>query len=233
MNESYFGRFSIPLLLVASVFAGSGCAGELTQTEKDNFLNENPTTTMAGGNGGAGGSGGSGMAEAGPGVDISCVKTFFEKKCTSCHGVEDLSVPDLSFSAANLTNPSKFIGIQAKGDGSEMACVDLKALWIDPANPDKSLIYTKLSNGACGSKMPATGGTVTANEKACVFSWVNSLIASSGGTTGAGTTGTGTTGTGTTRGAEPGSKWRRRSKWRRGNYQHRRGLELHDSRGRG
>jgi hypothetical protein len=46
---------------------------------------------------------------------------------------------------------------------------------IDSAEPEKSLIYMKLSTPPCGSKMPVVPPYLTATEVACVLSWIKSI----------------------------------------------------------
>jgi hypothetical protein len=47
--------------------------------------------------------------------------------------------------------------------------------WIDSAEPEKSLIYTKLTAPPCGTKMPILPPYVSATEAACVLSWIKSI----------------------------------------------------------
>jgi hypothetical protein len=47
-------------------------------------------------------------------------------------------------------------------------------LLIDKANPAQSAIYLKITGTTCGSQMPL-GGSLTADEKACVLSWIDGL----------------------------------------------------------
>jgi hypothetical protein len=48
---------------------------------------------------------------------------------------------------------------------------------IDSAEPEKSLLYTKLTMPPCGTKMPVVPPYLTATEAACVLSWIKSIPA--------------------------------------------------------
>jgi hypothetical protein len=66
--------------------------------------------------------------------------------------------------------------------GSDMACLPGIRKLIDPANATNSLLYTKLQASGetitppCGSKMPVIGNFTMA-DKACILSWIKSVIA--------------------------------------------------------
>jgi hypothetical protein len=66
-------------------------------------------------------------------------------------------------------------------------------LLVDPANPEKSTMYTKTTDSPpCGSKMPL-GAPLSAYEQQCILSWAKSL---STGTTSSTSTSTSTSGMG-------------------------------------
>jgi hypothetical protein len=47
-------------------------------------------------------------------------------------------------------------------------------LWINSANPERSMIYTKLTGASaeCGQRMPLQGDFLTEEQSACVLSWL-------------------------------------------------------------
>jgi hypothetical protein len=47
-------------------------------------------------------------------------------------------------------------------------------LLIDKADPTQSMLYLKVTGTTCGVKMPL-GGSLTADEEACVLSWIEGL----------------------------------------------------------
>jgi hypothetical protein len=105
----------------------------------------------------------------------------FANKCATdgCH-VTPVLAGNLDLAAA---------GLEARVAGVQGSCnTDLLA---DPANPQDSLLYTKLDSAPpCGSKMPLVG-TLEESEKQCILEWIGTLTnptttSSSGGGMGGG-----------------------------------------------
>jgi hypothetical protein len=105
-----------------------------------------------------------------------------------CHGTTGtmaglLLTPEVltqNYKAALLDQPNK--GTMGVVDaGNPAGCPPAFAKLIDSSAPEKSLIYSKLGMPQpCGGGMPIIG-TFTAEDKACVFRWINSVIAAGGG----------------------------------------------------
>ena len=162
----------------------SGCAGELTP--------EVSYDTVTGTTSGAGGSTmAAGGAGGGPGgVDPCIVNTPALKACQNvgCHIGPPLSA-ELDLSVASVTTRAKLLldkpnagtmGVQTLGDAN--GCPPGSFKLIDSANPTSSLIYAKLRaqgetpTNPCGGWMPVIGA-FTADNKACVLKWIQSVIA--------------------------------------------------------
>jgi hypothetical protein len=120
--------------------------------------------------GGAAGAGGSTPVDgksSGSGAVCDAFNTILQERCGSagCHGpgssqgafgVSEAAVADF------VNEPSTFS--------------DCDGVFIDTANPEDSLIYTKLTMDfapGCGNlQMPANGDFLTPDETACVLSWL-------------------------------------------------------------
>jgi hypothetical protein len=133
---------------------------------------------------------GSGGGGSGPPVDMCVVNTTALRSCQAagCHTGTPLSA-GLDLSAASVTTNAKSfldkanvgtMGVTMPGD--PLGCEPGKYKLVDSANVMNSLLLTKSAASGetpmppCGSKMPVIG-TFTANDKACLASWVNSVIA--------------------------------------------------------
>jgi hypothetical protein len=86
---------------------------------------------------------------------------------SACHG----SGSPFSAFAADEMSAASFVDIESAGP-----CVDEGRI-IDSANPEDSLILTKLGpNPPCGSQMPLTApGQLSVEEVACIASWLDSF----------------------------------------------------------
>jgi uncharacterized membrane protein YgcG len=86
-----------------------------------------------------------------------------------------------------LTQPGPLL-VDRPNQGVAGGCEPGMFKLIDSAEPEKSLIYTKLSTPPCGSKMPVVPPYLTATELACVLSWIKSIpgVGPAGGSGGAG-----------------------------------------------
>jgi hypothetical protein len=92
---------------------------------------------------------------------------LLQSKCGSagCHGAPATST------GLDLTSPMLAMRVQGrKGTG---ACTD--KLLVDPAHPDQSKLYLKISSTSCGVRMPLGGTPLTSAEQACVLSWIDAL----------------------------------------------------------
>jgi hypothetical protein len=169
--------------VVLSSLAAVGCAGTLSTDEAD-ALRLAHTTGGAGGGSptpGTGGMSGSGNAGAGGADPAACVITLSNASCTICHG-DTLKYAGLDLAASAIMNAKQtFVDKPGQGDppgmmtSCGMAGVNLKL--IDSAAPDKSLLYTKLNDAApCGVRMPQVGMALTPNDKACVLTWIKSVV---------------------------------------------------------
>jgi hypothetical protein len=62
--------------------------------------------------------------------------------------------------------------------GMSGACTAGVAKLIDKAQPEQSLLYTKLMpQPTCGTRMPTASGALTAPEMACVLDWIKAVAA--------------------------------------------------------
>ena len=130
----------------------AGCPGTLADKE----LYE---AALEGGRGpnGADGAGG----DTGPCGDV--VARIFVPTCggTSCHGS---SAPQQDLDLVSPGLASRVVGVAAKG------CAVMLA---DPADPEGSLIYQKLSpSPPCGSPMPLARPPLSRADAACVLAWI-------------------------------------------------------------
>jgi hypothetical protein len=181
------------LSTLACSTALAGCAGTLTTDEQDRLWLEH-TGGTGGSTGGTSatttsGTGGSG----GPMVDMCVVSTattgpMHTCQQVGCHGGATVSA-GLNLENDSLTKnfKAKYFDVPNVGDPNGMPptpCTGGMAKLIDPANAMNSFIYQKLvatgdtTAQPCGYKMPEVG-TITQQEKACILSWINSVITAS------------------------------------------------------
>jgi hypothetical protein len=129
----------------------AGCPGTLA----DKALYEAALDGAGGPNGAEGG------ADAGPCGDV--VARIFVPTCggTACHGT-NAPQQDLDLVSPGLA--SRVVGVTAKG------CAVMLA---DPADPEGSLIYQKLSpTPPCGAPMPLARPPLSRADAACVLAWI-------------------------------------------------------------
>jgi hypothetical protein len=86
-----------------------------------------------------------------------------------------------------LTQPEPLL-VNRPNMGEMGGCEAGKFKLIDGAEPEKSLIYTKVTMHPCGTKMPILPPYLTATEADCVLRWIKSIpgVGSGGGSGGAG-----------------------------------------------
>jgi hypothetical protein len=107
------------------------------------------------------------------GSQLQCdIPKLFEQRCgnESCHGNGDSMAAGL-----DLTSPD----VEERVSGAPgSACVGVLA---DPADPEASLLYTKLlDTPTCGARMPVTGEPLTEDELTCMRDWISGLLPPTG-----------------------------------------------------
>jgi hypothetical protein len=180
-------RFSVVVLIMglgALSVVTSGCAGELTDAQKE-------TRDGAPGIGGSGGSGGSGAAGSGgsggsagsgsvnPEVCMLAVSNAKSCGVVGCHAGSAPGGQLLLTDDAIRQAKANFLDKPNKGNNGVMpGCAAGVQKLIDKAQPEKSLLYTKLlAQPPCGGRMPSVG-TMSDADMSCVLAWVKSVAAS-------------------------------------------------------
>jgi len=169
------------LSIVALV--ASGCAGELTVQEIED---------LGRGKSGAGGTGVSttssstttGMGGSGMTDPSACVIALASgPKCSACHS-DATHLAGFAFSATSIPNAKQlWVDKSGQGDppGMMMACgASDKANFkmIDSMAPEMSLMYAKLTDPVpCGMHMPQIGYPLPDADKACMLTWIKSVVA--------------------------------------------------------
>lgn len=115
-----------------------------------------------------------GEGESGPDELVPCdMPKLFEHRCGGdiCHSDGESTAAGL-----DLTSP----GVEQRVSGAAgSGCVGVLA---DPANPEASLLYTKvLDEPTCGTRMPLTGEPLTEDELTCMRDWISGLLPPSDG----------------------------------------------------
>jgi hypothetical protein len=170
-------RSAIPALLAsASLALGtlllSGCPGTLDNKER--FLVDAGSAGNGFGGGTDGGDdaatpddAGSDASAAGAGPDLGpcgdVVTRIFVPSCggTGCHGSTGAQ-QDLDLVSNGVRE--RVVGVTGTGCLSTLA---------DPANPEASLLYQKLSpTPPCGSPMPLARPALSEEDTACVLAWI-------------------------------------------------------------
>ena len=171
-------RFSIAVAILGvgtvSIVA-SGCAGELTDAQKET----RDGAPGIGGNGGSGsgGSGGSGgSAGSGAGSPEACMLAFTKQmNCglVGCHGGSNASAQLVL--TEDALRQAKDSLVDKTNKGMMPGCMPGMHKLIDKAQPEKSLLYTKLTaQPPCGQRMPG-GATASDAEMSCVLAWIKSV----------------------------------------------------------
>jgi hypothetical protein len=94
-------------------------------------------------------------------------EALLRDECGSCHGGSepmaelDLVSPELGARLAGATPTTTEDGM----------CQDAGVL-VDPAAPAESLLYTKLTNPACGEPMPLSGAALDERDLGCLLAWI-------------------------------------------------------------
>lgn len=141
-------------LLLAACVLHAGCGGDSEAT------NGNAVAGM-GGSAAAPAAAGSGGGAAGSAVDAGAGKLSFAKdvydpiiraRCSACH-TDAPSFGGLAFFPGAMTAYSNLVGVPA-GAADNNLCRASGLLRVQPGDPDRSLIYLKLTKPSCGSQMP-------------------------------------------------------------------------------
>jgi len=156
-----------PALAASLVFCASllvACPGTLE--DKQRFLVDAGSAGKTGsaGNGAAGGELPSEAGtDAGLGACGDVVERIFVPSCggTGCH---DSNGPQQNLDLVSPGLAARVVGVPGIGCSTTLA---------DPANPEASLIYQKLSpTPPCGSPMPLARPALSEEDAACVLAWI-------------------------------------------------------------
>ena len=107
---------------------------------------------------------GDASADAGPCGDV--VARIFVPNCggTACHGA---NAPQQELDLVSPGLASRVAGVAGKGCSAPLA---------DPADPEGSLIYQKLTpTPPCGGQMPLARPPLSRTDVACVLGWIAGL----------------------------------------------------------
>jgi len=151
----------------------SGCAGELTEEQKE----IRDGAVGSGGSGGSGGGGTGGSGGSGVGNPETCVLAMAkEKQCAAvpgCHGGTNAAAGLQLTEDALRQAKDNFLDKPNKG--AMPGCNAGVQKLIDKAQPEKSLLYTKLlAQPGCGARMPS-GGSLSDAELSCTLAWIKSV----------------------------------------------------------
>ena len=124
-------------------------------------------TQAAAGGGASGMTGGAGKLSFAADVYDQVIRA----KCSACHS-DAPSMGGLALFPGAATAYANLVGVPA-GAAEGNACRNAGVLRVQPGEPDKSLIYLKLTMPICGSVMPpaAVGQTTTAQVE-LVRKWI-------------------------------------------------------------
>jgi hypothetical protein len=160
------GGFTVrALMLCASLTALAGCPGTLA--DKERFLVD--AGDLDGGD-----------KDAANGACGDVVTRIFIPSCggTGCHSA---LAPQQGLDLESPGVASRIVGVIAKGCPVKLA---------DPANPNGSLMYQKLSSSPpCGAQMPLARPPLSDADAACIFDWIvaqGGALSGTGGGSGAG-----------------------------------------------
>ena len=173
-------RFSIAVAIIglgALFVAASGCAGELTDEQKE--IREGGVGRGGSGGSSGGGTGGSGgSAGSGVGNPEACMMAMAKDRSCSvlgCHGGTNAAAGLLLTEDALRQAKDNFLDKPNKGYVGTPGCNAGAHKLIDKAQPEKSLLYTKLTaQPPCGVRMPS-GGSVSDAELSCTLAWIKSV----------------------------------------------------------
>jgi hypothetical protein len=106
---------------------------------------------------------GGGNGNPAPSCDF---KALVQMKCATsfCH--------DSTTHSQNLDLSKDDLGTELKDRKGTRACSDYNM--IDSTDATQSLLYVKVTDKACGTRMPL-GGNLTEDEQKCILSWIEGL----------------------------------------------------------
>jgi hypothetical protein len=168
-------RFSMAVVIIcvgALSVVTSGCAGELTEADK-----ERPAGAGGSGGSGAGGSGGSGgSAGSGGGNPETCLLAMTKDKSCGIGGCHGTTNPSAGLTLTDdALRQAKDSLVDKTNKGMMPGCPPGAHKLIDKAQPEKSLLYTKLTaQPPCGERMPS-GGSVSDAQLSCMLAWIKSV----------------------------------------------------------
>jgi len=151
MRTDFWRRLS-RAALGCLVLAATACPGTLT--DKERFLVDgglDATLPV------------DATAETGSGVCGDVVMRIFKPQCGSsnCHGAQ---APQQNLDLVSAGVAARVVGV----NGTE--CSGVLA---NPASPETSLLYTKLSvHPPCGAQMPLARTALSSDDMACVLEWI-------------------------------------------------------------
>ncbi|HEX2674669.1 MAG TPA: hypothetical protein VHM25_27525 [Polyangiaceae bacterium] len=175
MRTDHWARFFRTATLASSfglaAFCLVACPGTLD--DKERFLVDAGSAGKTGtaGNGAGGGATSEAGSDAGADPDAGpnlgpcgdVVQRIFVPSCggTGCHGATGAQ-QDLDLVSPGVA--ARVVGVSGIGCSATLA---------DPANPEASLIYQKLSpTPPCGSPMPLARPALSDDDVACVLAWI-------------------------------------------------------------
>jgi hypothetical protein len=169
-------------------FLTSGCAGELTDAQRETREGGLTTGGSGGGGSGGGGSGGSGggatggsagaggSTGGGAGNPETCMLAMSKQKncgLVGCHAGANAAAELLM--TEDALRQARDLFVDKLNKGRVPGCMPGTHKLIDKAQPEKSLLYTKLTaQFPCGDRMPS-GDTVNDAELSCVLAWIKSV----------------------------------------------------------
>jgi len=158
--------------LVVIVNACTGVAGNDAPEGRAGRGGSAPRDGSTDATSGAGGTGGS--SDGGIVID-RCMVALANKSCSlpGCH-TETMASAGLRLTEDVVMQPASLVDRPNAGDPNGCAAGMFKL--IDRTEPEKSLLYRKVTGvPPCGVKMPV-GPALTNAETACILSWVKSAV---------------------------------------------------------
>lgn len=182
------GRFSIAVFVIqlglALSILTSGCAGELTEEQKQPRAGASGAAGSGAGGSGVGGAGGSGAGAGGSGGTAggggenpeACFLALSKAKSCAVVGCHGGSSPAAQLVLTDdAIRQAKTSLVDKTNKGAMPGCNAGMFKLIDSARPENSLLYTKLAAmPPCGVRMPS-GSSVSDAEMSCVLAWIRSV----------------------------------------------------------
>jgi hypothetical protein len=174
------GRYSLQRVALAG-FGVLGTAGLLLLAGCPANLEQPERFDMASTGGGSGPTGGgTGMGGALPTVDTTCLTKVFTDVCVTCHVPGGALSAGLDLQSAGVA--ARLVNVAAMHQmGTPGPCPPVKL--VDTTAPASSWLLAKI-NGTqmmCGGVMPLAGAALTADQKACITTFVMAEAAAVGG----------------------------------------------------